>query len=287
VSRRHRARDAVFSGGTVVKSAVRTVDILSTLAHADGGMLHSEIADQAGIPPSSLTALLRDLLDLRYVDLDPHSKRYSLGPAVLALSSAYLKNLNLAKVAEPTLRELFRQVNEFTSLVVINGGEVTKVREYAVADPFAAHLQLGESGPLHATASGKAILAFSRQLAGKLAESQTLRVYTTHTLSDRGALESQLRAIRQTAIAYCREEYLDGMVSMAVPVFDATEEVVAAIGVNTRTVRFTSEFEQNTRVALLLAGRGLSSRLGSTKSLAIFGRARLLDERAHADQQAS
>ncbi|HEY4068472.1 MAG TPA: IclR family transcriptional regulator [Burkholderiaceae bacterium] len=255
----------------MVKSAVRTVTILSTLASARGGLLHSEIADALQIPPSSLTALLRDLLELRYVDLEPQTKRYFLGPGVLTLSSAYLKGLDLAKLADPGLRSLFESVNEFTSLVVANGTEITKVREYGVADPLAAHLQLGESGPMHATATGKAILAF----AGAARQREYLRdldmrVYTKHTISSRTQLAQELAEVRSAGIAYCREEYLEGMVSIGAPVFDAREEAIAAIGVNTRAIRFTAEFEAKARPLLLATAQGLSQRLGSVSALTVL-----------------
>lgn len=255
----------------MVKSATRTLDILTLLTKPHNGYLHSELAALVAIPPGSLTPLLRDLVEARFVDFDPASKRYALGPRVLALSSAYLRHLNLAQVAEPILRILFDQVREFTSLVIANGLEMTKVREHAVADPLAAHLQLGESGPMHATAGGKAILAFmSAEARGAILGKLDYRLYTASTITSRAALERALEAIAKDGFAYCKEEYLDGMISIAAPVFDATEQVVGAIGVNTRSIRFTRAFERDTRKALHRATRELSIRLGNEQRLDVF-----------------
>lgn len=257
----------------MVKSAVRTVTILGMLASADRGLLHSEIAGGLQIPSSSLTALLASLVELRYLARNPETKRYTLGPAVLALSSAYLKTLDLAKVAEPPLRALFGEVREFTSLVIPNGNEVTKVSEYAVADPLAMHLKLGESGPLHATAGGKALLAFlPAAKRRKVLDGLDMRVYTQNTHSRTDTLESELDQIRQTGIAYCREEYLEGATSMAAPVFDATEEVIGAVGINTRTVRFTESFTRRSAPLLLAAVHDISVRLGSVRAAATLQR---------------
>jgi IclR family transcriptional regulator, pca regulon regulatory protein len=255
----------------LVKSAVRTVAILSLLASSDRPLLNSEIADGLQIPSSSLTALLSDLVDLRYLARNEETKRYSLGPAVLSLSSAYLKNLDLAKVAEPFMRALFDGVREFTSLVIPNGMEVTKVSEYAVDDPFAMHLKLGESGPYHATACGKALLAFANAEQRRRMLSQLeLRAYTHNTILDRDALRADVEKIRRTGLAFCREEYLEGSTSVGAPIFDATEEVVAAVGVNTRTVRFTEAFADRASALLLSTARDISSRLGSVRAVSLF-----------------
>jgi IclR family KDG regulon transcriptional repressor len=248
----------------MVKSAVRVLRILELIGQCKDGCLHSQIASALKIPGGSLTALLADLQELGYIYYDEKTRRYFLGAEVLSLSSAYLRNLNIVQIGEPILRDIFREIQEFTSLVIAKDTEVIKVCEYAIPDPLAYHLQVGESGPMHATAGGKALLAFMPPpLFEYVASRLEFRRYTKHTIGSREALIKELKAIRTGAIAYCREEYLEGMISMALPVFNSENQAVAAIGINTRSVRFSRAHERKVAEALRSASSKLSSRLGN------------------------
>jgi DNA-binding IclR family transcriptional regulator len=248
----------------MVKSAVRVFDILSFISKRSDGALHSEISQVLRIPRGSLTALLNDLLELGYVVLDKKTRRYTLGAEILTLSNAYLRNLNIVQIGDPILRDVFNEVHEFTSLVIAKDTVVVKVCEYAAPDPLGYHLQVGESGPMHATAGGKAILAhLPIHLRNALVDRMDFRIYTTTTIRTKAALLKELSVIRAGATGYCREEYLEGMISMARPVFNADELPVAAIGVNTRSVRFTRAHERKVDRVLRIASARLSERLGS------------------------
>lgn len=250
----------------MVKSAGRVFQILELVAQHATGCLHSEIAKKLAIPRASVTALLRDLLDLGYLTFDEKTKRYSLGPQILTLSNAYLRSLNIVQIGEPILREIFRDVGEFTSLVIAKDTTIVKVCEYAPPDPHGYHLQIGESGPMHATAGGKAILAYvDAALRERLLDRIDFRAYTDKTIRTKAALLKELKAIRAGESAYCREEYLEGMISMALPVFNADDQPVAAIGVNTRAVRFNRTYEKKVERVLRTATARLSARLGNPR----------------------
>jgi len=254
----------------MVKSAGRVFQILELVAERGTGCLHSEVAQKLSIPRASVTALLRDLVELGYLTFDDRTKRYALGPQILTLSNAYLRHLNIVQIGEPILREIFREVGEFTSLVIAKDTTVVKVCEYAPPDPHGYHLQVGEAGPMHATAGGKAILAHvDTALRERLLARLDFRVYTARTIRTKAALVKELKSIRGGEPAYCREEYLEGMISMAVPVFDADDRPVAAIGVNTRAARFNRAYERKVDRVLRSAQARLSARLGNRRH---FGR---------------
>ena len=94
-----------------------------------------------------------------------------------------------------------------------------------------------------------------------------LRVYTARTLHTRKALLRELATVRSGGVAYSREEYLAGMISMAMPVFNAADQAVAAMGVNTPRVRFTPSHERKVGRILRWASSEMSARLGHRPSL--------------------
>lgn len=253
----------------MVKSAVRVLDILEHVSRSEDGCTHTEIATALTIPRSSLTALLRDLVQSSYLALDEATSRYTVGPQVLHLSSGYMRNLSIVRLGQPILLELFREVNEYTSLSLPRETEVIKVCEYAISDPRAYAIQIGESGPMHALAAGKAILAhYPPAQQKRLLERMELKAYTNKTIRSRKVLAAELRGIRAGAIAYTREEYLPGMIGMGVSVFNHQDKVAAAIGVTTPAVRFTARHERKVERALRAAATKLSARLGHRASLA-------------------
>jgi len=252
----------------MVKSAVRVFAILQFIARHDTGCLHSEIAHALDIPRASLTALLSDLCELGYAAFDAKTRRYALGAEVLSLSNAYVRNLNIVRIGEPILRDIFREIHEFTSLVIAKDTSVVKVCEYAVPDPLGLHLRVGEAGPMHATAGGKALLAhLPAPMRDDVIARLDFRVYTRQTIRTKAALLKELKAIQAGATAFCREEYLEGMISMALPVFDAENRAIAAIGVNTRSVRFSPAHERKVEGILRVACARLSARLGNRAHL--------------------
>jgi DNA-binding IclR family transcriptional regulator len=252
----------------MVKSAVRVFEILQLIARYEEGCVHSDIARALGIPRASLTALLSDLLDLGYITFDPKTRHYALGAAILTLSNAYLRNLNIVRIGESVLKDIFDDVREVTSLVIAKDFSVIKVCEYAAPDPLAHHIHVGETGSMHATASGKAILAHlpdarRDELLGRM----DFRVYTEKTIRNKTVLLKELKIIRSGAMAYCREEHHQGMISVAVPIFNAEDQPVAAITVTTPTVRFTRAHEKKVEKVLRGGSDRLSARLGSRSHL--------------------
>jgi len=252
----------------MVKSAVRVFAILRFIAARSGGSVHSDVAQALAIPRGSLTALLSDLRDLGYVTFDAKTRRYELGPEILTLSNAYLRNLNIVGIGEAILRDIFSELREITSLVIAKDTVVVKVCEYAAPDPLAHHIHVGESGPMHATAGGKAILAhLPPSVRDDILNRMEFRVFTEKTIRSKAVLAKELKMIRMGNMSFCREEHHQGMISVALPVFNAEEQPIAAITVTTPTVRYSRTHEKRVE-RVLRGGTGrLSARLGSRSDL--------------------
>ena len=86
-----------------VKSAMRVLDLLEYLRRWNAAQTHTQIAAQLAIPKSSLTQLLKTLVSRGYLDYDPASKGYFLGPAIAALGQRSAETRDLASVAETVL----------------------------------------------------------------------------------------------------------------------------------------------------------------------------------------
>ena len=247
----------------MTKSALRVLDILEFIAEQRHGSTHTHIAQSLRIPKSSLTALLRDLVSRGYLELDADTGRYGIGAHALTLSQAYLRNLNLVRVAQPVVSEIFDAVGEFASFGIPRGADYVIICAESMPLPLAYSLQIGERGPLFCSATGKAILAFMSddQCEAALAGS-TIRRITPSTKTELGAIRAELAEVRLSRVAYAREENIAGVNAIAAPVFNAAGMVVGALAVAAPVSRFTPALEATAAKALRGGARRLSQQLG-------------------------
>ena len=245
----------------LVKSATRALDVLELLAEQPQPMAHGELARALGMPKSSLTELLTVLEQRGYVALE--AERYRLGSSLLALAGTLLRRTDVARIAQPILAALMMRTGESAALVLRRGAEVVVVCKENCDQPILYSLQLGQRGPLNASAGGKALLAFqpAEEQEAYLA-SGALRRVTPHSITDPDALRAELAAIAAGDVAWSREEMVPGIIAMGMPVFDATGKPCAGLSVGVPTVRFDAPRERKLKEALRQAAIEISVGMG-------------------------
>jgi DNA-binding IclR family transcriptional regulator len=248
----------------MVKSATRTLDILEAVSSAANGLNHTEIAKALRIPKSSLTGLLRNLAVRRYLNLDPVSGLFTVGPAVLTLSRAFLGRLELIKTVAPIVAELRNATDEATILAILDGSEIVVLHQEASSQTLSAIMRVGDRAPALLTAAGKALVAFRSQadIDSYLADVPEQPAAPVRLSAE--MLRQQLFEIKEGAIAISREEFVHGTVAVGLPVFGPEAEVpMAAITVNMPSVRFNDRKLAIVERQLRDAVREASSRLGA------------------------
>lgn len=249
----------------LVKSATRALDVLELLAARPEAMSHGEIARALRIPKSSLTELLATLEQRHYVVREGSgtAERMRLGPAVLGLAGVLLRRTDVTRLAQPVVAALMTRTGESAALVVREGAEVVVVCKENCNQPILYSLQLGERGPVNASAGGKAILAASSatEIEAYLALGALPRL-TPRTITEPAALRREFAAIARSGIAFSREEMIEGIVAMGHAVLDATGQPCAGLSVGVPKVRFTKEKERLLADALRAAAAEISAMLG-------------------------
>lgn len=248
-----------------VKSADRIIQILELLASRSEGFTHVEIATCLAIPKSSLTGLLKSLTDSDLIEIDLRIGTYSLSFGVLKYARAYHEKSDLISTAKPLLNRLVVRTNEACALTLRRGADVIVV--WKVDDPNAGRpslsLQLGQTGALHASASGKAMLAFQSEKDVQ----QYLALLDNNHLSNRPEvnrtkLKAELQDIRTTKIGFSRGEMFADITAMGAAVRGEDGEIVAGISVSFTRDRETPQHVSDISEALIAASDELSLRLG-------------------------
>ncbi len=253
------AIEAPRSGMTTIDRAVDVLMLFTEREHRTLGV--TEIGVALGLSKAVVHRILTSLVDRGLADLDPVSRRYALGPAVLKLGLTYLDRVDVRAMARPVLAGLSEATRETATLSIRNGDtrvyieQVTPVREVKMS------VLLGEPYPLHAGASSKVFLAFLPDAERAAYLDGELAGLTAATVSDRRLLAKELDRIHAVGWATSTGERQAGAMSVAAPIHDAQGTVVAVISVCGPAERFELALDE-ARPELLSRTRALSARLG-------------------------
>jgi IclR family pca regulon transcriptional regulator len=198
----------------------------------------SEVARISGLTRAAARRFLLTLAKLGYVTFN--DGRFSLTPRVLELGYAYLSSLSLPEVAQPHMEALVAQVNESSSISVLDDTEVVYVARVPTRRIMSITLSVGTRLPAYATSMGRVLLAAlsEAELSARLARTD-MRPLSTHTITDPDALRAVLDRVRRQGWAAVDQELEEGLRSLAVPIRDASGTVVAALNVSVHASRGT------------------------------------------------
>lgn len=199
---------------------LRLMELVDLLARQDRPQALPELVALAGWPKPTVHRMLAQLEQGGWLAREPDGRRYALAPRLLRLSEAVLGSSTLQGVRHAVLRQLVSDVGESCNLTALSGAEVVYLDRVESAFPLRMELRPGTRVPVHCSASGKLFLAWmmARQRS-TLLDGLALTAYTASTLTSREALEAELDTIRRDGHAVDAEEFVEGLVCVAVPVF--------------------------------------------------------------------
>jgi DNA-binding IclR family transcriptional regulator len=214
----------------VIQSVDRAIRVLTALQGARRMSL-SDLSARLELAPSTTHGIVRTLVEHGLVVQERGSSRYQLGPAVLRLGNVYLDTLELRSKAIPWAEDLARRTGLAVRTGVLLTDDVVIIHHEPRPDGTRQMPEVGIVIPAHASALGKAMLAFLPEDADRMLGRGELRSMTGETLTTPDDLRRQLTEVRSTGIAREQDEAVLGEGAVASPVFDSWGDVVGAIGV--------------------------------------------------------
>ncbi|NRQ38308.1 IclR family transcriptional regulator [Nonomuraea sp. NN258] len=200
----------------LVKSAERTVRILETLASSHDSLTLSELQQRTGFPRSSLHALMRTLVELKWVETD--GSAFGIGPHALLTGTAYLDKDPALPFAQETLEDLRAEIGQTVHFARRDEAHVLYLATRESRDAHHVIPRVGRRLPAHVTALGQVLLA---QLTDDEVEAllpRELIALTEHTITDLTKLTGELDQVRTRGWAYEREQGTPGVACVAVAV---------------------------------------------------------------------
>lgn len=228
----------------------RGLSVLRSFDQQHPEMALSEVATVTNLSPAVARRCLNTLVALGYVA--QVGRRFLLRPEVLSFGSAYFSSMNIEQVAVPPLQALRDQTGDSASMAVRSGRDILYVCHIPTNRRIRLGAAVGTRFPLHATSMGKVLLAFQEQPAidAFLVEAPLARL-TEHTVTDAKAFRQRLATVRDRRYDSALDELDYGIVSVAVPIMDAEQHVLAAINCSTSTTRVSQEELVATRLPML------------------------------------
>jgi DNA-binding IclR family transcriptional regulator len=207
----------------------RAFTLLDIVASANREMALIEIVQLSGLPQSSVHRLTANLVESGMLTFNARSKTYQTGARVHRLSLFSVGRKKFEDVVQPSL-EVISRATEETAFCVLRGADEPRLFKYLVPELGArAFIHPGFSYPVHATAAGKVIAAFSKQNVKTLFAGKQLERYQDATVTDVAKLTKVLAAVKKQGYATNDSELDPDVFSACAPVF-FVGEIAGAIG---------------------------------------------------------
>jgi len=196
-----------------------------------------------------------------FVEQNPQSKQYRLGPTVLQLAQTREITVPRKSGAEAALSTLAEITGETSHVSVLSGKTLYALTSCASPKHSTRVIIDIASFPLHATASGLCALAFGPSEL-EVAAMADLKAFTPKTITTPGDLTRAVETIRKTGFGQSDFGFEEDVQSLAAPLFDQTGLFAGAVAVACVATRFSPELEARIRGALAVASRDISRNWG-------------------------
>ncbi|MFF4422426.1 IclR family transcriptional regulator [Streptomyces sp. NPDC001549] len=248
--------------GGGVQSVDRAISVLEILAQrGEAGV--SEVAAELDVHKSTAFRLLGALEARGLVEQAGERGKYCLGFGIVRLAGAVTGRIDITQQGRPVCERLAEEIGETVNIAIMEKQFAINLCQVRGPGAITAHNWVGQLTPLHATSSGKILLAHlpAKQRAELLADAG-LEKLTPHTLTSKTKLEKNLAEARERGYAWTLEELEIGLHAMASPVRSRDGEVIAAVSASGPSYRFTEERMHELAPVLVKGAEEISHRMG-------------------------
>jgi DNA-binding IclR family transcriptional regulator len=249
-------------GETAVQSVDRAITVLEILARrGDAGV--TEVAGELGVHKSTAFRLLAALENRDLVEQTADRGKYRLGFGIIRLAGATSAQLDLSRESRPVCERLAGEVGETVNVAVLADSAVVNVSQVRGSAAITSHNWVGQRTPLHATSSGKVLLAYQpAAVARQLVGNRPLLWFTSRTIVSPADLFARLGEVREQGYACTVEELEIGLNAVAAPIRGHDGTVVAAVSASGPSYRLDAGRFPTVAAAVKAGAAEISVRIG-------------------------
>ncbi|MEM9330424.1 MAG: IclR family transcriptional regulator [Pseudomonadota bacterium] len=249
-----------MSSESRIPTNLRTLMILEIIGRSDRAMTATEINQQLGLPKQTVHRLCTTLEKEGFLVREPNGKRLQPSVRTKNLASGILFSSRGDFARRQVLLEVASKISETVNLVIPEEDGMMYLDRVETDWPFRIQLPVGSHVPFHCTASGKTFLAsLSPARRRSMVRNLRLETMTKNTHSDPEQFLSELTRVAKQGYALDNEEFMEGMVAIAVPVLDETGRYCASLAFHGPTQRISVDLALEHRETLVRGADQLSS----------------------------
>lgn len=245
---------------TILTSVQNGISILKLFSKEQPVWGLTEIAISLQLPKSTVSRLVTDLVLEGY--LEKIKSKYQLGLSLLGLSGVITSNMEIHREAIDSLKMLVQKLGESVHIAILEEANVVYILKEECKHPVRLLSHVGKNNPASCTSSGKVLLAYeSTERVKQILESGLVEL-GPNSITNPEVLLNQLMLVKQNGFALCIDEMHEDVVSIAAPIKDYTEKVVAAVSVVGPKQRIDNEKISLFIDEVVKTGKEISSKLG-------------------------
>ncbi|PKL40470.1 MAG: hypothetical protein CVV44_02385 [Spirochaetae bacterium HGW-Spirochaetae-1] len=228
-----------------IQSVQRAGDILNLFIHEKRPLGITEFSKKLSLPKTTIQGIVLTLLDMNYLERDPATGKYRLGPMLFQLGMKYATNMDLVNTARVWMERLCYQFREPVNLGMLVGNRVVVLLRVEPENRFMTMPQAGSVIPAHTTCIGKVIYA---HLEDKKRE-ELLKDYFFEPMTDASIVVKEdfmkeLEKVRRDGISFDNQESIIGLAGIGAPIFNWQGQVFAAFAITGNAEHISSRREE-------------------------------------------
>ncbi|MEM7507735.1 MAG: IclR family transcriptional regulator [Pseudomonadota bacterium] len=212
--------------------------ILEEIARLGVPTTPTEINRSLDLPKPTLHRLFTSLEDEGFLQREHDGRSYSPGPRMRLMATGIISSTRIRSARLAVMNRLAKQIGETCNLAIADRSEMIYLDRVETEWPLRIQLPIGTRVPFHCTASGKLYLStFSDARLDRMLANLPLEQKTERTLTDKAALLANIEQIRERGHSEDNEEFIEGMIALAVPINDAHGRMVSTLAFHAPTPR--------------------------------------------------
>lgn len=244
-------------------AVTKAINVIELLCDSPHPLTQAEIGRRLGLNSNMTFRLLHTLEEAEWVLRQENG--YTMGLRAFHHTSKPVARLDVQKAGAESVRDVWKATGESAYLGVLDGLRVLYLESLDATGPLKIAAQVGGRYELNCSAPGKVLLAYEGEgLLDKVVKARP-RKHTENTKTTKRDLRPELKLVVEQGYALDVEEYADGLMCFAAPIWNYEDRVVATVGISVLTLHYTKkQLVKNLGGQVLEAAAKISTALGSS-----------------------
>ncbi|WP_304508020.1 IclR family transcriptional regulator [Anaerotignum sp.] len=256
--------DTVVKRENCVKSILKAFQIIEAIDRF-GELSIGQLSQTLSMDKATVHRLINTIKEAGYIVQNPYTRKYSNSVKLFTIGNHIIERTGVKEIARPYIEAVAKETKETINLSMHSGNDIVYVDKIESDSPIKVGIKVGTALPMYCTGMGKAILAFlPEDTLNEIIKHTNFKKRTAKTVAGKEALLDQLKLVRKNGYAKDGEEYVDGLISFAAPIFDYRNSPVAALSISMPKLRYNEGEQRQYFVSLVKkTAAALSKELGN------------------------